>query len=187
MTASPGMNPPPAYPEAPAAAGPRQFLRSRTNRMFAGVCGGLAETYGADATAVRLLTVIFGVITGIFPMLIVYLVAAILIPERGEGGVPVSGSSAPVVVTPRQGGVIAGIALVGFGIGRPGERVVRRGLGAPLAGRTDRPRRSDGRGRPPLNSRRWSTSHVKSSPGPSRVAAAPGDRFLPPRNTGGLR
>ena len=116
MTASPGMNPPPAYPEAPTAAGPRRILRSHTNRMFAGVCGGLAETYGADATAIRLLTVIFGVITGIFPMLIVYLVAAILIPERGEGGVPVGGSSAPVIVTPRQGGVIAGIALVGFGM-----------------------------------------------------------------------
>ncbi len=116
MTASPGLNPPPAYPEAPTAAGQRRLLRSRTNRVFAGVCGGLAETYGADATAVRLLTVIFGVITGIFPMLIVYLVAAILIPERGEGGVPVGGSSAPVIVTPRQGGVIAGIALVGFGM-----------------------------------------------------------------------
>ena len=149
MTASPGMNPPPAYPEAPAAAGPRQFLRSRTNRMFAGVCGGLAETYGADATAVRLLTVIFGVITGIFPMLIVYLVAAILIPERGEGGVPVSGSSAPVVVTPDRRGD-RGHRPGRVWHGRPGERVVRRGLGAALAGRTDRPRRSDGRGRPPL-------------------------------------
>ena len=56
--------------------------------MFAGVCGGLAEAYGADATAVRLLTVIFGVITGIFPVLIIYLIAAIVIPDRDAGDVP---------------------------------------------------------------------------------------------------
>ena len=89
MTASPGVNPPPAYPETPTATGPRRLLRSRTNRMFAGVCGGLAEAYGADATAVRLLTVIFGVITGIFPVLIIYLIAAIVIPDRDAGDVPV--------------------------------------------------------------------------------------------------
>ena len=117
MTTSPGVNPPPpAYPGTPTAAGPRRLLRSRTNRMFAGVCGGLAEAYGADATAVRLLTVIFGVITGIFPVLIIYLIAAIVIPDRDAGDVPVGSAGAPVIVTRGQGGVIAGIALVGFGI-----------------------------------------------------------------------
>ena len=115
MTASPGVNPPPAYPETPTATGPRRLLRSRTNRMFAGVCGGLAEAYGADATAVRLLTVIFGVITGIFPVLIIYLIAAIVIPDRDAGDVH-GGARAPVIVTRGQGGLIAGIALVGFGI-----------------------------------------------------------------------
>ena len=116
MTASPGVNPPPAYPEAPTAAGPRRLFRSRTNRMFAGVCGGLAEAYGADATAVRMLTVIFGVITGIFPVLIIYLIAAIVIPVRDAGEAPVGGLSAPVTVTGGQAAVIAGITLVGFGI-----------------------------------------------------------------------
>jgi phage shock protein PspC (stress-responsive transcriptional regulator) len=84
--------------------------------MFAGVCGGLAEAYGADATAIRLLTVIFGVITGIFPVLFIYLIAAIVIPDRDAGDLAVGGASAPVIVTRRQGGLIAGLALVGFGI-----------------------------------------------------------------------
>ena len=34
--------------------------RSRTDRVLAGVCGGIAETYGADPTAVRLLAAIIG-------------------------------------------------------------------------------------------------------------------------------
>ena len=32
---------------------PRKFYRSRTNRMIAGVCGGLAEYYAMDSTLVR--------------------------------------------------------------------------------------------------------------------------------------
>jgi len=84
--------------------------------MFAGVCGGIAEAYGADATAIRLLTVIVGVITGIFPVLIIYLIAAVVIPDRDGGDAAVGGAGAPVVVTRWQGGLIAGLALVGFGV-----------------------------------------------------------------------
>ena len=32
---------------------PRKFYRSQSNRIMAGVCGGLAEYYGADSTLVR--------------------------------------------------------------------------------------------------------------------------------------
>jgi phage shock protein PspC (stress-responsive transcriptional regulator) len=53
------------------------------------VCGGIAEYYGSDATAVRLLTLVLGLFTGILPMIILYLVAAIVIPDReGAPGEP---------------------------------------------------------------------------------------------------
>jgi phage shock protein PspC (stress-responsive transcriptional regulator) len=53
------------------------------------VCGGIAEYYGSDATAVRLLALVLGLFTGIFPMLVLYLVAAIVIPDHeGAPGDP---------------------------------------------------------------------------------------------------
>ena len=91
---------------------PRRLFRSRTDRMFAGVCGGIAETYGSDPTAVRLLAAIIGVLTGIFPMLLVYIVAAILIPERGEGDPLASTSTAPRVDLRGQGWLIVGLGLI---------------------------------------------------------------------------
>jgi phage shock protein C len=115
MTASPGMDQ--AFPtQPPAAPATRRLLRSRTNRTFAGVCAGIAEYFGADPTAVRLLTIILGVLTGIFPMLVLYLIGAIVIPERIDGELP-AGPTAPAIrVAPGQGGLILGILFVGIGI-----------------------------------------------------------------------
>jgi len=48
------------------------------NRVICGVCGGLAEYLGVDATIVRLIWAIFA-ITG--AGLIAYIVAALIIPE----------------------------------------------------------------------------------------------------------
>ncbi len=61
----------------------RRLYRSRANRMLAGVCGGIAEYYRSDARAIRLLTVLLALFTGIFPMLFVYLFAAVLLPDDG--------------------------------------------------------------------------------------------------------
>jgi phage shock protein PspC (stress-responsive transcriptional regulator) len=115
MTASPNTQPATGFTEPEAIPGQRRLFRSRTNRVFAGVCGGIAAYFGADATAVRLLTAILGLITGIFPMLILYLFAAILVPE-GEGGVAAAGSGPAVTVTPGQGGLIVGVVLIVGGV-----------------------------------------------------------------------
>ena len=56
---------------------PRRLYRSRTNRVIAGVCGGLADFIGIDATLLRILAV---VIPGI--NLITYLILSIIIPEE---------------------------------------------------------------------------------------------------------
>lgn len=72
----------PVSPQPSSQSGARRFYRSRTNRVLAGVCGGIAEYYGSDPTAVRLLTLVLGLFTGIFPMIVLYLVAAIVIPDH---------------------------------------------------------------------------------------------------------
>ena len=79
MDSAPGTMPNPDYAPRPA---PRRLYRSSTNRVFSGVCGGIAEYWGGDPTMVRLATAFLGLITGIFPMLILYIVAAIVLPER---------------------------------------------------------------------------------------------------------
>lgn len=58
----------------------RRLLRSRKNRMIAGVCGGIGEYLGIDPTVIRLLWVLFTVMS-IGAGLLAYIIAWIIIPE----------------------------------------------------------------------------------------------------------
>lgn len=62
----------------------RQLFRSRANRVFAGVCGGIGEYFGIDPTIVRILWVLVSLST-LGTGLVVYIVAAIIIPETDTG------------------------------------------------------------------------------------------------------
>lgn len=53
----------------------RMLCRSRSNRAIAGVCGGIAEYFGWNATAVRLFFILSGV------GLLSYVILAIVIPD----------------------------------------------------------------------------------------------------------
>lgn len=60
----------------------RKLMRSRVNRMICGVCGGIGEYLNVDPTLVRLIWVLCSLAscgTG----LIIYIVAAIVMPEDG--------------------------------------------------------------------------------------------------------
>ena len=61
----------------------RRLYRSRTNRKLAGVCGGLAQYFNADATLIRVLFVILALLGG--PGLVIYLLMWILVPEEPHG------------------------------------------------------------------------------------------------------
>ena len=54
--------------------------RSKTNRMIAGVCGGLAEYLNADPTVIRLVTVLL--VLGWGSGLLAYIICAIVMPEE---------------------------------------------------------------------------------------------------------
>lgn len=58
------------------------LMRSRDNRVIAGVCGGLAEWLGWEPTLVRILFVLVSVLSAAFPGLLVYVIAWVLMPER---------------------------------------------------------------------------------------------------------
>ncbi len=59
----------------------RRFLRSRDDRMIAGVCGGAARYFGIDATLLRLLLVIAAIL-GVGTGVLVYLACWLLVPEE---------------------------------------------------------------------------------------------------------
>lgn len=58
--------------------GEKRLYRSRTNKMLAGVCAGIAEYFSLDPTIIRLAWVVFTCIGG--SGLLAYIIAAIIIP-----------------------------------------------------------------------------------------------------------
>ena len=59
----------------------RPLRRSKTNRMIAGVVGGLAEYFGVDPTLLRVIYVVGSIVSAAFPGLLVYLLLWLLMPE----------------------------------------------------------------------------------------------------------
>lgn len=62
----------------------KKLYRSRTNRVFAGILGGLGDYYNVDATVLRLFAVIGIVLTGFFPGVLIYIIAIFIIPEEPQ-------------------------------------------------------------------------------------------------------
>ncbi len=60
-----------------------RLYRSRSDRMIAGVAGGLADMWDADPSLIRIIWVILVPLTGGLSLL-VYLVMAIVVPEEDE-------------------------------------------------------------------------------------------------------
>ena len=58
----------------------KRLYRSTTQKMLAGVCGGVAEYFDVDVSIVRLLTVGLALLTAVLPMFFFYIIAWIVIP-----------------------------------------------------------------------------------------------------------
>jgi phage shock protein PspC (stress-responsive transcriptional regulator) len=64
-----------SYPPAP----PKRLMRSTSNRVIGGVCGGVAEYLNMDPNLVRILTVLVSLFTGV--PVILYIIALFVMPE----------------------------------------------------------------------------------------------------------
>jgi|tagenome__1003787_1003787.scaffolds.fasta_scaffold20933450_1 phage shock protein C len=106
---------PPAPPAEPLA--PKRLLRSRRDRVFGGVCGGLGEYFGVDAVLLRIVAVALALSGGVG--FLVYVIAWIAIPEEGTVDVPAASYGSPPAANPARahvsGATIAGAALVAVG------------------------------------------------------------------------
>lgn len=91
---------------------PRKLCRSRSNRVIAGVCGGLGEFFGIDPVVVRLIWVAAFFLGG--AGLLAYIICALVIPEAPYG------ATAPPPpyhhATPGTVGVVIAVILIGAGI-----------------------------------------------------------------------
>ena len=61
---------------------PVPLRRSRSDRMIAGVCAGLAHHFGLDVTLMRVLYVLASILSVAFPGILVYIILWIVIPEE---------------------------------------------------------------------------------------------------------
>jgi phage shock protein C len=59
-----------------------ELTRSTSDRMVAGVCGGMARWLDWDPTALRIVYVLVSLFSGIFPGLIVYIILAVVMPSE---------------------------------------------------------------------------------------------------------
>ena len=64
----------------------KKLYRSGTDRKIAGVCGGLGQRFSIDPTFIRLGLVFLCVVTGVFPLVITYIVAWIIVSEEDQPG-----------------------------------------------------------------------------------------------------
>jgi phage shock protein PspC (stress-responsive transcriptional regulator) len=63
------------YPPPP----PKRLVRSTSNRVIGGVCGGVAQYLNMDPNLVRILTVLISLFTGV--PVILYIIALFVMPE----------------------------------------------------------------------------------------------------------
>lgn len=59
----------------------KKLMRS-TNKVIAGVLGGLAEFFGIDPTLVRICFVALSIFSAGFPGLLLYIIMLLLMPEH---------------------------------------------------------------------------------------------------------
>jgi phage shock protein C len=71
-----------------------RLYRSRDDRMIAGVAGGVAEMLDADPSIIRIVWALLMILTGGIALL-VYIVMAIVVPERPVGMPVMPAASAP--------------------------------------------------------------------------------------------
>ena len=60
----------------------KRLYRSKKNKVFAGICGGVGEYFNVDPALIRLIWVLVVIFTGFFPGVIAYIIAIFIVPEK---------------------------------------------------------------------------------------------------------
>lgn len=59
-----------------------RLYRSSTDKVLAGVCGGLGDYFNIDPTIIRIIYVLLTVFSAAFPGVVAYIIMALIIPQE---------------------------------------------------------------------------------------------------------
>jgi phage shock protein C len=62
----------------------KKLFKSESNKMISGVCGGIGAYFDVDPSLIRVATVIIGLLTTGFPVLVGYIICACILPREGQ-------------------------------------------------------------------------------------------------------
>lgn len=60
----------------------KKLYRSQQNKVVAGLIGGLGEYANVDPVMLRVVFVVFLILTGVFPLALVYVIAVFIVPQK---------------------------------------------------------------------------------------------------------
>lgn len=60
----------------------KKLYKSQTNKILSGVLGGVGEYYNIDPTILRLAYLLVAILTALFPAVLAYIIAAVIVPSR---------------------------------------------------------------------------------------------------------
>ncbi len=61
---------------------PKKLYKIEQGRILCGVCGGIGEYLNLDPNIIRLITILIGIFTAFFPLLIAYVIMACILPDK---------------------------------------------------------------------------------------------------------
>lgn len=62
----------------------KKLKRSRNNKIVAGVSGGVATYFGVDPVVIRLVLLFVFIVTGFFPLILMYALIVFFVPVEDE-------------------------------------------------------------------------------------------------------
>jgi phage shock protein C len=60
----------------------KRLYKSETNRVFAGVMGGIGEYFNIDPVLIRIAYLIITITTAVVPGIVAYMIMTIIVPRR---------------------------------------------------------------------------------------------------------
>lgn len=60
----------------------KRLYKSKNDKIISGVIGGLGEFYMIDPTLLRLGYIVLVILTGVFPGIVAYIIASIIVPDK---------------------------------------------------------------------------------------------------------
>ncbi|MES2135247.1 MAG: PspC domain-containing protein [Patescibacteria group bacterium] len=61
---------------------PKRLYKSSTDKVLAGICGGVGEYFDIDPVLIRVIWLLVVIFTGFVPGVLAYIVATFIVPER---------------------------------------------------------------------------------------------------------